>query len=277
MSWQMPGPAWLFCPADRPERYAKAAAVADVVILDLEDAVAPEEKERARAALIDTPLDPQRTVVRINAVGTRDHELDLLAIDGTRYTRVMLAKCESAQQVLALAPGEVIAMIESPRGGMAAQEIALAANTIGVMWGAEDLIAGLGGTSSRDANGVYRDVARHVRSQTLLAAKSYQRFALDAVYLDFADVDGLRTESDDAVAVGFDAKVAIHPKQVEVIRAAYQPSDRQIDWAKGVLAAAETERGVFAFEGTMIDPPVRRHAEQILSRYRGGSDANDSA
>ncbi|NLG56703.1 MAG: CoA ester lyase [Rhodococcus sp.] len=268
MSWRVPGPAWLFCPADRPERFEKAAAIADVVILDLEDAVAPADKEQARTAMIDTPLDPQRTIVRINAVGTDDHERDLLALDGTHYTRLMLAKCESPEQVLALAPSEVIAMIESPRGAMAVQDIALAANTIGVMWGAEDLVAGLGGTSSRNGRGVYRDVAQHVRSSTLLAAKAYGRFALDAVYLDFKDLDGLRAESDDAVAVGFDAKVAIHPTQVPVIHAAYAPTDKEVEWARGVLAAADSERGVFAYEGTMVDPPVLDHAAQIMRRYR---------
>ena len=79
------------------------------------------------------------------------------------------------------------------------------------MWGAEDLFAVLGGTANRCADGSYRDVAKHVRSQTLLAAKAYGRLALDSVYLDIKDLDGLRAEVDDAVAVGFDAKVAIHP------------------------------------------------------------------
>ena len=89
-----PGPAWLFCPADRPERFEKAAAAADVVILDLEDGVAAKDREAARAALIDTPLDPDRTVVRINPSATADHQLDLEALSRTNYTTVMLAKTE---------------------------------------------------------------------------------------------------------------------------------------------------------------------------------------
>ncbi|MEV0945806.1 CoA ester lyase [Rhodococcus sp. NPDC049939] len=273
MSWVVPGPAWLFCPADRPERYAKAAATADVVILDLEDGVAPADKEAARIALIDTPLDPDRTVVRVNPVGTDDHELDLLALDGTRYTRLMLAKCESADQVLSLAPWEVIALVESPLGVLAVGEIALAANTIGVMWGAEDLVAAMGGTSSRREDGSYRDVATGTRSSVLLAAKAYQRLALDSVYLDIKDLGGLRAEADDAVAVGFDVKVGIHPTQVEVIRDAYMPSEEDIDWANRVLAAAADQRGVFAFEGKMVDAPVLRHAESIL-RHSSGPHAH---
>ncbi|MFE5705866.1 CoA ester lyase [Rhodococcus sp. ACS1] len=271
MSWELPGPAWLFCPADRPERYAKAAAAADVVILDLEDGVAAGDKEAARVALIDTPLDPDRTVVRVNPVGTEDHERDLLALDGTRYTRLMLAKCESADQVLSLAPREVIALVESPLGALAVTEIALAASTIGVMWGAEDLVAAMGGNSSRRDDGSYRDVATQVRSSTLLAAKGYHRLALDSVYLDIKDLGGLRAEALDAVAVGFDVKVAIHPSQVAVIREAYAPSEEDVDWATRVLAAVADQRGVFAFEGKMVDAPVLRHAEAILRRSQVGS------
>ncbi|NLE80903.1 MAG: CoA ester lyase [Rhodococcus sp.] len=266
MSWVNPGPAWLFCPADRPERFEKAAAVADVVILDLEDGVASADKEAARTALIDTQLDPERTIVRINPVGTDDYEKDLLALDGTRYTRLMLPKCESAEQVLSLAPLEVIALVESPLGALAVEDIALAASTIGVMWGAEDLVASLGGNASRHSDGTYRDVARHVRSRSLLASKGYHRLALDSVYLDIADLDGLKHEALDSVAVGFDVKVAIHPSQIAVIRAAYAPTEDEVDWAKRVLAAVETERGVFAFEGKMVDAPVLRHAERVLER-----------
>ncbi|WP_072687379.1 HpcH/HpaI aldolase/citrate lyase family protein [Rhodococcus marinonascens] len=269
MSWELPGPAWLFCPADRPERYAKAAAAADVVIIDLEDGVAPADKEAARVALIDTPLDPDRTVVRVNPVGTGEHDLDLLALDRTQYTRLMLAKCESADQVLSLAPREVIALVESPLGALSVGEIALAAGTIGVMWGAEDLVAAMGGNSSRREDGSYRDAATEVRSSMLLAAKAYHRLALDSVYLDIKDLDGLRSEALDAVAVGFDVKVGIHPSQVEVIRGAYAPSEKDVDWANRVLAAVADHRGVFAFEGKMVDAPVLRHAEAILRRKTG--------
>ncbi|WP_067839220.1 HpcH/HpaI aldolase/citrate lyase family protein [Nocardia lijiangensis] len=266
MTWQMAGPGWLFCPADRPERYEKAAAAADVVIIDLEDGVAAADKAGARAALIATPLDPETTVVRVNAAGTDEHALDLAALAETGYRRIMLPKTESAEQITALPDYEVIALVESPLGALTIERAVLARNTIGVMWGAEDLIAGLGGTGSRHADGSYRDVARHVRSSVLLAAKAYGKFALDSVYLSIRDLDGLRAESDDAVAVGFDAKVAIHPSQVPVIRAAYAPADDEIAWARRVLDEVPKHRGVFAFEGRMVDAPVLRHAEQIVRR-----------
>ncbi|MGV9667279.1 HpcH/HpaI aldolase/citrate lyase family protein [Nocardia niigatensis] len=266
MSWEMPGPAWLFCPADRPERYGKALAAADVVILDLEDGVAESDKAAAREALIDTPLDPERTIVRVNAAGTFEHMLDLDALVRTGYRRIMLPKCESAEQITRLADYEVIALIESPLGALAVGRAVMVRNAIGVMWGAEDLVAALGGNSSRHADGGYRDVARHVRSQSLLAAKAYGKFALDSVFLDIPDLTGLAAESEDAVAIGFDAKVAIHPSQVPVIRTAYAPTAREVDWARRLLAEAPNHRGVFTFEGRMVDMPVIRHAERIVQR-----------
>lgn len=259
------GPGWLFCPADRPERFQKAAAAADVVILDLEDGVAARDRDAARAALVDTPLDPARTVVRVNPVTTPDHALDLQALARTDYTTVMLAKTESAEQVGALAPLQVVVLIETPLGALNVVESTRADNAVAVMWGAEDLFAVTGGTANRWPDGTYRDVARHVRSQTLLAAKAYGRLALDSVYLDIRDLDGLRAESDDAVAVGFDAKVAIHPSQVAVIRAAYAPTAEQADWARRVLDTARDQRGVFQFEGIMVDAPVLRRAERIIA------------
>lgn len=264
MALQNPGPAWLFCPADRPERFEKASAAADVVILDLEDGVAAKDREAAREALVNTPLDPARTVVRLNPATTDDHRRDLDVLAGTPYTTVMLAKTESAQQVGALAPFDVVVLVETPLGALNVVESARVDNAFAVMWGAEDLFAVLGGTSNRYPDGSYREVARHVRSQSLLAAKAFGRLALDSVYLDIEDLDGLGREVDDAVAVGFDAKVAIHPSQIAVIRAGYAPTPEQTRWARQVLAAARDERGVFQFEGTMVDAPVLRRAERIV-------------
>lgn len=266
MNLQAAGPGWLFCPADRPERFAKAAAAADVVILDLEDGVAEADKPAARKALRETPLDPERTVVRINAADTAEYPLDLDALAGTAYTTVMLSKTESAAQVTALAPREVIALLETPRGAVFATEIAAAPGTVALMWGAEDLVATLGGSASRKADGSYRDVAHHVRSTALLTASTFGRVALDAVHLDIRDLDGLRDEAEDAVALGFAGTVCIHPSQIAVVRAAYRPSEERLDWARRVLAAARSERGVFAFEGQMVDSPVLKHAQMTLRR-----------
>jgi citrate lyase subunit beta/citryl-CoA lyase len=264
------GVAWLFCPADRPDRYAKAAAAADITILDLEDGVAPADRPAARAALVETRLDPSRTVVRINPHGTDDHVLDLEAIRNTDYHQLMLAKTESAGQLSGLTSYEIIALCETPRGVLNVVEIADSPAVSGLMWGAEDLVAGLGGRSSRFEDGRYRDVARHARSSVLLAAGAAGKPAIDSVYLNIKDLDGLAIEAADAVQVGFDAKACIHPSQVEVVRTAYRPTAEEIDWATRVLGAATSQPGVFAFDGLMVDEPVLRQARAILSRGRRG-------
>ncbi len=261
------GPALLFCPADRPERYAKAFERADAVILDLEDAVAPADKTAARGALIESELDPERVIVRVNAPSTDEFAADLATLAQTDYRTVMVAKSEARGPLRRLDPAlRVVALCETARGIANAERIAELPNVVALMWGAEDLIASLGGTSSRKKGGGYRDVARHARSQTLLAARSRGKAAIDAVHLDIADVRGLRREARDAAASGFAATACIHPSQVELIREAYRPAPAQVAWAQAVISAAEHERGVFTHEGRMVDEPVLRHARALLRR-----------
>ena len=224
-------------------------------------AIAPSLDARSSSNL----LDPQRTIVRVNPVDSTDFALDLEALDKTPYSLLMLSKTESRVQVDALAGRGVIALCETAKGVLAASAIAAAESTIALMWGAEDLLASLGGRSSRDEGGRYRDYARFARSQVLLSARAHDRAAIDAIHLDIADVEGQRAEALDAVASGFCATACIHPSQVAVVRAAYRPSDEEIAWASGVIRAAKDERGVFRYEGRMIDAPLLRQAEQILS------------
>lgn len=264
------GPAWLFCPADRPDRYRTALERADVVVLDLEDAVAPDRRGRAREAVRDllagNGYDHARTVLRVNGAGTADHAADLRLLEEAGIGRVMLAKTERRTDLDALADRDVVALLETPVGIERAGELVRADNVVAVMWGADDLVAGLGGTSSRGADGGYRDVARYARSRALVSAKAYGRSALDAVYMDIPDLEGLRAECEDAVAVGFDAKVAVHPSQVSVIRTAFVPSPERVAWARRLLEAVAGERGVTTFEGQMVDGPIFAQAEQVLRR-----------
>jgi citrate lyase subunit beta / citryl-CoA lyase len=274
MSFVM-GPALLFCPADRPERYQKAAERADAVILDLEDAVAPADKQRARGAIMaqlgadsDTPeLDPSRTIIRVNPAGTRDFGKDLHCLAHTPYKTVMLAKAENAAQLRALDGYHVIALCETAAGILNAPAIAAEPNVVGLMWGAEDLLASLGGTSSRTDDGGYRAVALHARSAVLLAARAFGKEAIDSVYVNIPDLEGLAAESRDAVASGFGSKACIHPNQVAVVRDAYAPADSDVAAALELLdAAAAAGTGVFQFNGKMIDGPILKHAESTLRR-----------
>ncbi|MGK3953020.1 HpcH/HpaI aldolase/citrate lyase family protein [Microbacterium sp. I2] len=261
------GPALLFCPADRPERYRKAFDRADAVILDLEDAVAPKDKTAARGHLIESELDPARVIVRVNPADSDAFTADLATLSQTDYRRIMLAKAESPKRVARIDQRfEVIALCETAKGVAQADRLAALDNVVALMWGAEDLVASLGGTSSRKANGRYRDIARYARSRVLLAAGARGKAAIDAVHLDIGDVKGLATEAADAAASGFSATACIHPSQVAVIRDAYRPDDASVAWAREVLTAAEGERGVFSLGGHMVDEPVLRHARSVLER-----------
>lgn len=260
------GPALLFCPASRPDRYAKALERADAVVLDLEDAVAAADKAAAREALVAEPLEPERVIVRVNAARSGELEVDLAALARTSYRTVMLPKAESADDVGALAGYDVVALIETARGVTAAGEIAAAPGVVALMWGAEDLVASLGGTSSRLPDGRYRDVAVYARSAVLLAAAAGGVAAIDAVHLDLRDHDGLRVEAEDAAASGFAATACLHPDQVTVIREAYRPGAEQVAWADRVLAAAAEQPGVFELDGTMVDEPVLAQARRVLRR-----------
>lgn len=277
MTWLPPGPAMLFCPADRPERYEKAAQRADVVIVDLEDATAPANRSAARDAVIASALDPAHTVVRVNPVGTDDHEPDLAAVAQTDYRIVMLAKTESAEQVREVAARgvEVLALVETPLGVLRAAEIAAEPGCVGLMWGAEDLVAAMGGSTSRYSADeadlgrtahAYRDVPRYSRSAVALAAAAFGKWAVDSVHLDIADAAGQRAEAVDAVALGYQATACIHPSQVAIVREAYAPSDDDVAWARKVLDAAKDNPGVFQLDGRMIDAPVFRQAEATLRR-----------
>ena len=282
------GPALLFCPADRPERYAKAAERADGVILDLEDAVAPADRVAAREHVAahfgaqgpaggdaaEAAQLRRRTVVRINPVDTVDFDADLRMLATTGLQWVMLAKTESAASVTAVAkslPGVgVVALCETPAGAASALEIAAHPAVAALMWGAEDLVAALGGTSSRHSSGEYRDVARLARAQVLLAAGAHHKAGIDSIYADFTNQEGLAAEAADAVASGWTAKACIHPSQVSVIREAYTPTADQLEYAQALLAEVEKHSGVFQFRGAMVDGPLIRHAEQTVRR--GGSE-----
>lgn len=269
----LPGPALLFCPADRPDRYAKALAAADGVILDLEDAVSADNKDTARAALVAAVLDPARVIVRVNPAGTPEHAADLAALRPTGYRRIMLAKTETGAQLAGLGDDwQVVALCETARGIVNAAEIAAAPNVIALMWGAEDLIASMRGRTSRYPDGRYRDVARHARSTVLLAASAHGKAAIDAVYVDIPDLDGLAAESEDAAASGFSLKGCIHPTQAAVVRKAFQADEAQIAWARRVLAAVRDasaqDKGVLKVDGQMIDAPLIRQAEAILASLR---------
>ena len=277
---QAAGPAMLFCPADRPERYAKALARADSVIFDLEDAVAPEQKPTARQHLRawcqdeqnrgHVEADPVRVVVRVNAASTEDFAADLQTLAATGVRMLMLPKAESAQQIdqitEVLPDVCVLALCETPLGVIRSEQIAQHRAVSGLMWGSEDLIAAIGGSSSRTEQGQYRQVAQHSRAAVLLSATAFGKQAIDSIYADFSDAEGRAAEARDASASGFVLKANIHPSQVAVVRRAYAPSDDEVEYAQALLAEVNRSAGAVQFRGAMVDEPLIRHAENIVER-----------
>jgi citrate lyase subunit beta/citryl-CoA lyase len=151
---------------------------------------------------------------------------------------------------------------------LAAPALAAHPAVAALMWGAEDLVASLGGTASRHPDGRYREVAVHARSSVLLAAGAYGKPAIDTVHTAIGDIPGLAAEAEDAAAVGFTATACIHPSQVDTIRTAYRPDPEQLEWAIAVLHGAEETGGVFRLGTQMIDEPLLRHARALLRRAR---------
>jgi citrate lyase subunit beta/citryl-CoA lyase len=257
------GPAYLFCPASRPDRYQKALDAADFAILDLEDAVAPADKAAARQALLDNPVDPDAVIVRVNAMGTEYFDADLQSVRSTEYQRIMVPKAEDPEAIARLGGFEVIALCETARGVLRAPEIAEVSSVVGLMWGAEDLMVSLDGRSSRREDGSYLDVARSARSTVLLTAGAQGVAAIDAVVLDFHNDEQLSREAMDAANSGFTGKACVHPNQVATVRATWVPTSDQVTWARRVLDTANGG-GVEVVDGSMVDEPLARLARNVL-------------
>ena len=267
----------LFTPGDRPEMLRKAPRTgADVVVFDLEDAVAPARKGEARKAVADvltSGFDPDCEVcVRVTA-DDATADLDVLLDDDPRLDGLMLPKAEAGEDVRRLAErtterGDdlpVFALVETARGILHAEEIAAAHPTTAVCFGAEDLAADVGASRTEAGTEV-----RYAREHAVLAASAADVDAVDTVFTDIEDREGLRTETEFAAGLGYDGKMAIHPAQVEPINDAYTPSPERVEWAERVLAARTAadadDRGVFRVDGEMIDAPLIAQAERVIER-----------
>ncbi|PSQ33251.1 CoA ester lyase [Halobacteriales archaeon QS_9_70_65] len=276
----------LFSPGDRPELMRKAPeAGADTVVFDLEDAVAPARKSEARAAvadvLTDAAFDPGAEVcVRVDAdAATAADDLDVVLDDDPRMDSVMVPKAASAAGIrevaeLVAARGAdlpLVALCESARGVLAADEIAAVPAVDAVAFGAEDLAADVGATRTESGEEV-----SHARQRVVLAAAAANVDAIDTVFTDIEATDRLAEATATAAQLGYDGKMAIHPAQVEVINEAFTPDAEDVEWAEKVLAAREAadDRGVVRVDDEMIDAPLVARAERIVERHRAaGGDA----
>lgn len=268
----------LFSPGTEESLLRKAATTeADTLVYDLEDAVSPDEKDAARetvrSVLADPDFDPEAEVcVRVNAGGIMmDTDLEALTAEGPiRLDSVMVPKPQGAPDVDTLSEllsehdlkVPILALLETAQGILSASSIAGTDQVAGVVFGAEDLAADIGASRTEEGTEVL-----HARQHVVLAAKANGVAAIDTLYTDFTDPEGLREDAAFARQMGFDGKLAIHPDQIEPINEAFTPDESEVEWAEKVLEAKEkTEAGVFEVEGEMIDAPLLTRAEQILER-----------
>lgn len=271
--------ALLFMPGDDRRKVEKGvAARPDCVIMDMEDGVAVNRKAEARAAIVaalnELDFGSVEKIVRINALDSGLAEAELAAVIPARPDALLVPKIESPDQVAwarRRIPGDLplLILIETAKAMVNLKEIAAAPGLAALVFGAEDLIAAVGGIRTRSNHEVH-----YARSAVAIHAAANGLQALDQVYVDFNDELGLRAESRAALELGYSGKTAIHPKQTAPIIETFTPAPEEVDRARQIVKAFEENQargaGAFAFEGRMVDMPVVRAARSILARAGTG-------
>lgn len=274
----------LFVPGDRPERFAKAAASgADAIILDLEDSVSLANKDAARHAIADYLSGTREvvTLVRVNPLDGHLTAADVAAILGAGPDAIMLPKAEGAPSIAQL---DTILRSEAARDATLPPILPIATETaaaiftlgsyreakdrlLGLTWGAEDLPAAIGATTSREADGSYTSPYEVARALTLFAAHAAGAAAIDTVFPAIKDEAALAAYAARARRDGFTGMMAIHPSQVEAINAAFTPSADEAARAQAIVDAfaANPGAGVLQVDGKMVDAPHLKQAKHILS------------
>lgn len=268
----------LFVPGNRPDRFAKAeAAGADVVVIDLEDAVAPDDKDAARSDVAQWLSSGHAAVVRINGADTQwfDGDIAMLAAVGINNPAgaaegvgagAMLAKAEASEIVSRVATASnapVIPLIETAVGVLNAPGIAATPGVARIAFGAIDFAAELG-VDPDD-----REALLHARS-TLVLASAAARVAspVDGVTTALRDAEKLTDDVGYAARIGLRGKLCIHPSQVAAVHDRLAPTDDQLAWARRIVDATRADGSAVAVDGHMVDPPVVARAQQILAAVR---------
>jgi citrate lyase subunit beta/citryl-CoA lyase len=259
--------AYLFVPADRPERFAKArASGADAVIVDLEDAVAPDAKASARDVLAAALNASAPLVVRINAAGTPWFEDDLELCRHPGVAAVMLPKAEGIDAVCTVVEityKDVLPIIESARGLREIHSVASVPGVIRLVFGSVDLALDLGIDCAPD--GAESELLAF-RSQVVLASRLAGLAApVDGVSTAIENLQRLQADTERSRRLGFGAKLCIHPKQLAIVQAVFTPTPERLDWARRVCKAFETAGGsAVAVDSQMVDLPVYQRAQAVL-------------
>ncbi len=287
-----------FVPGASDKMLARSlASEADALVLDLEDAVTPDNKDSAREVvagwLADADFGAQLATVRINPLDTPWGRADLAAtmvhppaayvvpkIQGPADVRELNAIITNLEEQHGHPVGGVKLILiatETPRGALNIADVACVSRVGALSWGAEDLSAAIGAQRTRDADGNYLAVFAHCRTMTLLSATAADVQPIDTVYVDIRDHKGLEADCRYAAWMGFTGKITIHPDQIPVVNAAFTPSADEIAEAQELLAAfAENQaagRMAFAFRGQMVDVPHLTRARKLLARAGISVDA----
>jgi len=275
-------------PGDDRRKIEKATTLGvDCICMDMEDGVAITRKVEARAviaqAMKELDFGTSERCIRINSFGSGFEKFDLAAAVATNPDAIVVPKIESAAQVQSIS--EYIEMyelsskmeagsirmlvgVETARGILNLKEIAEADKRLeAIIFGAEDYAASVGATRTREATEVL-----YARSAVVAACAANELQALDMVYIDFHDIEGLRLEAEQGAGLGFSGKQIIHPNQVAAVQEAFTPSAEAIEYAQRVVktfAASQREgKGAFALDGRMIDMPLLKNAQNVLDRAK---------
>lgn len=275
--------SFLFCPADSERKLQKAiASSADAVIFDLEDSVAANHRAEARRIAAATIGGNERVWVRINPIGSEDADLDLDAVVPAGPAGIILPKPASAADAIALANRLDALEPASARGTTRILPLCTerpealfslgdykgaTSRLAGLSWGAEDLSAAVGATATRSDDGEWLAPYQVARSMCLFAAAAAGVPAIDTVFTDFRNEDGLRRYAAHARRDGFGGMLAIHPAQVEIINSAFEPRADELARARRIvqLFADNPGAGTLGMDGEMIDRPHVLQAERLLA------------
>lgn len=280
--------AMLYVPADDERKIHKAAGLdVDSICLDIEDGVAVNRKSVAReniaAALRTVHFGRSERLVRINPLGSGLAEEDLRAVLAAQPDGIVLPKVEGADEVQwvcrEIAAAEqangwksgsigLLVLIETPQAVLNLREICTADLRLqGLIFGAEDFAGSIGAVRSRDALELL-----YARSAVVIHSAAFNLQAMDMVWLDLKDLEGLRQEAQAGAALGFTGKQIIHPNQVQPVQEAFTPSEEAIQSARRIIEAAQAYqqagKGAFALDGKMVDAPVIKAALRVLERAR---------
>ena len=283
-----PRRALLYMPGDDRRKIEKAPTLGvDSICMDMEDGVAANKKAEARAvialAMKELDFGNSERCIRINSIGSGIEKRDLVAALATNPDAIVVPKIESADQVkwvsehiegyelssnLNIGAIRLLIGVETARGILNLKEIAEADKRLeAIIFGAEDYAASVGATRTKEATEVL-----YARSAVVTACAANDLQAIDMVYIDFKDSEGLRLEAEQGAGLGFSGKQVIHPNQVSVAQDAFTPSAEAIEYAKRIVESFESSqkegKGAYALDGKMIDMPLLKNAQKVLDRAR---------